>query len=140
MTPARGFFHSTLITSMLGCDTSPMKTTKNISLNLLIGLIILCAGKNENGNLNGFANNPTLNNYTEEKSYSTQRHATKIPLKLVMDPRGVVQDVHSQGITYDHNSGMLSPDKCAELISALHTDAPKGKGSYHIRSYLYMSA
>lgn len=47
-----------------------------------------------------------------------------------MDPRGVVQDVHTQGITYDHSSGMLSPDKCAELVSALHTDAPKGKGFY----------
>lgn len=47
-----------------------------------------------------------------------------------MDPRGVVQDVHSQGITYDHSGGMLSPDKCAELVSALHTDAPKGKGIY----------
>lgn len=45
-----------------------------------------------------------------------------------MDPRGIVQDVRSQGITYDHSSGMLSPDKCAELVSALHTDAPKGKG------------
>lgn len=49
-----------------------------------------------------------------------------------MDPRGVVQDVHTQGITYDHSSGMLSPDKCAELVSALHTDAPKGKGSLNI--------
>lgn len=49
-----------------------------------------------------------------------------------MDPRGVVQDVHSTGITFDTNSGMLSPDKCAELVSALHTDAPKGKGFHHI--------
>lgn len=47
-----------------------------------------------------------------------------------MDPRGVIQDVHTTGITYDHSSGMLSPDKCAELVSALHTDAPKGKGFY----------
>lgn len=68
--------------------------------------------------------------FSEEKSYSTQHYESKIPLKLVMDPRGVVQDVHTQGITYDHSSGMLSPDKCAELVSALHTDAPKGKGFY----------
>lgn len=47
-----------------------------------------------------------------------------------MDPRGVVQDVHSTGISYDQSSGMLSPDKCAELVSALHTDTPKGKGLY----------
>lgn len=51
-----------------------------------------------------------------------------------MDPRGVVQDARSQGITYDHSSGMLSPDKCAELVSALHTDAPKGKG-LHFQNY-----
>lgn len=75
------------------------------------------------------------NQYTEEKSYTTQRYESKIPLKLVMDPRGVVQDVHSQGITYD-TSGMLSPDKCAELVSALHTDAPKGKGTYEIHGYI----
>lgn len=77
-------------------------------------------GKNESIGLNGYSN----------ESYSTQRHDTKIPLKLVMDPRGVVQDVYSTGITFDPNSGMLSPDKCAELVSALHTDAPKGKGFY----------
>lgn len=83
-------------------------------------------GKNENVNLNGYG----PSQYSEEKSYSTQRYESKIPLKLVMDPRGVVQDVHTTGITYDHSSGMLSPDKCAELVSALHTDAPKGKGLY----------
>lgn len=52
-----------------------------------------------------------------------------------MDPRGVVQDVHSTGITYDHSTGMLSPDKCAELVSALHTDAPKGKGNHSIHKH-----
>lgn len=87
-------------------------------------------GRNENSNLNGYGGDyqKSSNQFTEEKSYSTQRYDSKIPLKLVMDPRGVVQDVHTQGITYDHSSGMLSPDKCAELVSALHTDAPKGKG------------
>lgn len=84
-------------------------------------------GRNENVSLNGYG--PT-GQYSEEKSYSNQHYESKIPLKLVMDPRGVVQDVHTQGITYDHSSGMLSPDKCAELVSALHTDAPKGKGFY----------
>lgn len=76
-------------------------------------------GQNENVGLNG---------YNSESYSSTHRFDTKIPLKLVMDPRGVVQDVHSTGITLEQNNGMLSPDKCAELISALHTDAPKGKG------------
>lgn len=83
------------------------------------------AGKNENVNLNGFGDNRQFN---EEKSYLSQRYESKIPLKLVMDPRGVVQDVHTQGISYDHSGGMLSPDKCAELVSALQSDSPKGKG------------
>lgn len=64
-----------------------------------------------------------------DQTYTIQHHECKIPLKLVMDPRGVLQDVHTQGITFDYNSGMLSPDKCAELVSALHTDSPKGKGT-----------
>lgn len=54
-----------------------------------------------------------------------------------MDPRGIVQDVHTQGITYDHSSGMLSPDKCAELVSALHTDTPKGKGKFGCKSNIF---
>lgn len=57
-----------------------------------------------------------------------------------MDPRGIVQDVRSQGITYDHSSGMLSPDKCAELVSALHTDAPKGKGKNIVRKCFLLHA
>lgn len=94
------------------------KTNKKINTNL---------GQNEDVNLNGYGH---TGQYSEEKSYSTQHYESKIPLKLVMDPRGIVQDVHTTGITYDHSTGMLSPDKCAELVSALHTDTPKGKGSY----------
>lgn len=77
---------------------------------------------------NGYS---TIMETSKENGY----HATaypydsgKLPLKLVMDPRGQVQDLatlRQHGITLD-NSGMLSPDRCAELVSALH--APKGKG------------
>lgn len=52
-----------------------------------------------------------------------------MPLKLVMDPRGHIQDLttlRNHGVSMD-NSGMLSPDRCAELVSALN--APKGKGA-----------
>lgn len=45
-----------------------------------------------------------------------------------MDPRGQVQDIHTlqnHGLC-ESNTGMLSPDRCAELVNALH--APKGKG------------
>lgn len=109
---------------------------KSTQRNKKIQLII---GQNENSTLNGYGGDyqKSTNQFTEEKSYSTQRYDSKIPLKLVMDPRGVVQDVHTQGITYDHSSGMLSPDKCAELVSALHTDAPKGKGSLNIFFFLF---
>lgn len=84
--------------------------------------VVARLGQNENVGLNG---------YNSESYSSSQRFDSKIPLKLVMDPRGVVQDLHSTGLTFDQNNGMLSPDKCAELISALHTDAPKGKGLSH---------
>ncbi len=43
-----------------------------------------------------------------------------------MDPRGQVQDLttlQNCGVT---DSGMLSPDRCAELVTALY--APQGKG------------
>lgn len=84
-------------------------------------------GQNQNGY--GVDAYQAPKSYSNEQSYSSSHHyETKLPLKLVMDPRGIVQDVRNQGITYDHSSGMLSPDKCAELVSALHTDAPKGKG------------
>lgn len=78
-------------------------------------------------NLNGYG--VPQSQYSNEEYSSSHRHDSKLPLKLVMDPRGIVQDIHSTGTTYDHTSGMLSPDKCAELVSALHTDAPRGKGS-----------
>lgn len=113
--PIRATFNFTNFFRKIDCKSNTNKQTN--------------PGQNENVNLNGFGQS---GQYSEEKSYSTQRYESKIPLKLVMDPRGVVQDVHSQGITYDHTSGMLSPDKCAELVSALHTDAPKGKGSYSL--------
>lgn len=71
----------------------------------------------------------------QENNYYTHRESTRTPLKLFMDPRGAVQDIRSQGITYDHSSGMLSPDKCAELVNALNSDAPRGKG-YFLRKLL----
>lgn len=45
-----------------------------------------------------------------------------------MDPRGQVQDLttlQNCGVSID--SGMLSPDRCAELVTALY--APHGKGT-----------
>lgn len=61
-------------------------------------------------------------------------HLQQLPLKLVMDPRGKMQDMntlntsHGYGSNNGANYGMMSPDKCAELVSALN--APKGKGEW----------
>ncbi|XP_037925806.1 serine protease filzig isoform X2 [Hermetia illucens] len=66
------------------------------------------------------------NDYQSMTSSSTMHE--KFPLKLLMNPRGQVQDLSSmphQGFSTD--TGLLSPDKCAELVTALH--APKGKGA-----------
>lgn len=44
-----------------------------------------------------------------------------------MDPRGQVQDLTTlQNCGVNIDSGMLSPDRCAELVTALY--APQGKG------------
>lgn len=53
-----------------------------------------------------------------------------------MDPRGQVQDIHTLKNNHGFgangnggpNHGMMSPDKCAELVSALN--APQGKGNH----------
>lgn len=45
-----------------------------------------------------------------------------------MDPRGQVQDLNTlQNCGVNIDSGMLSPDRCAELVTALY--APQGKGN-----------
>lgn len=84
-----------------------------------------CAGRGE-VQQNGYAS--IQQQETKENYASYEQQHTKLPLKLIMDPRGQVQDLatlRNQGVTLD-SSGMLSPDRCAELVSALN--APKGKG------------
>ncbi|XP_047120955.1 uncharacterized protein LOC124804602 isoform X3 [Schistocerca piceifrons] len=56
------------------------------------------------------------------------KEPSKTPLKLVMDPRGQVQDLASlrqQG--YNIETGALSPDICLDLVRDLN--ATKGKGA-----------
>ncbi|XP_017155734.1 uncharacterized protein LOC108164487 isoform X3 [Drosophila miranda] len=43
----------------------------------------------------------------------------KIPLKLIMNPRGQVRDYNSLKESINVETGLLSPDNCAELITAL---------------------
>lgn len=50
-----------------------------------------------------------------------------------MDPRGQVQDLTTlQNCGVNIDSGMLSPDRCAELVSALY--APQGKGKIDLHT------
>ncbi|XP_030244145.1 histone-lysine N-methyltransferase 2D [Drosophila navojoa] len=51
----------------------------------------------------------------------------KMPLKLVMNPRGQMRDYNSLKESINIESGLLSPDNCAELITALQLH--KGRGA-----------
>ncbi|XP_054745394.1 uncharacterized protein LOC129249787 isoform X2 [Anastrepha obliqua] len=65
-----------------------------------------------------------------ETTISTTQNASinHVPLRLLMNPRGKIRDITSVGDTFNTQTGLLSPDKCAELITALQTQ--KGK-DYH---------
>ncbi|XP_055714536.1 uncharacterized protein LOC129808742 isoform X4 [Phlebotomus papatasi] len=61
---------------------------------------------------------------TRHESYT---HQDKLPLKLVMNPRGQVQDLETlrkQGILIDPTP--QSPDRCAEVVNALQATGGKG--------------
>lgn len=59
--------------------------------------------------------------FEESSSYST---STKVPLKLIMDPRGQVQNIDTLQRQYDLQP--MSPDLCAEVVSALNEAGGKG--------------
>ncbi|XP_034670582.1 uncharacterized protein LOC117902987 isoform X2 [Drosophila subobscura] len=50
----------------------------------------------------------------------------KIPLKLIMNPRGQVRDYNSLKDSINVETGLLSPDNCAELITALNLHQGRG--------------
>ncbi|XP_034139221.1 uncharacterized protein LOC117590580 isoform X2 [Drosophila guanche] len=50
----------------------------------------------------------------------------KIPLKLIMNPRGQVRDYNSLKDSINVETGLLSPDNCAELITALKLHQGRG--------------
>ncbi|XP_017155737.1 uncharacterized protein LOC108164487 isoform X6 [Drosophila miranda] len=50
----------------------------------------------------------------------------KIPLKLIMNPRGQVRDYNSLKESINVETGLLSPDNCAELITALKLNQGRG--------------
>lgn len=62
---------------------------------------------------------------TFEESYTTNSTTTsKTPLKLVMDPRGQVQNIDTLQRQYELQP--MSPDLCAEVVSALNEAGGKG--------------
>nr|XP_016943966.1 uncharacterized protein LOC108020336 isoform X7 [Drosophila suzukii] len=50
----------------------------------------------------------------------------KIPLKLIMNPNGKVRDYNSLKELINVETGLLSPDNCAELITALQLHQGRG--------------
>ncbi|EDW34858.1 GL18162, partial [Drosophila persimilis] len=56
---------------------------------------------------------------TDANSWLELTKLEKIPLKLIMNPRGQVRDYNSLKESINVETGLLSPDNCAELITAL---------------------
>ncbi|XP_001352347.3 uncharacterized protein [Drosophila pseudoobscura] len=56
---------------------------------------------------------------TDANSWLELKKLEKIPLKLIMNPRGQVRDYNSLKESINVETGLLSPDNCAELITAL---------------------
>ncbi|XP_017853653.1 uncharacterized protein LOC108607395 isoform X2 [Drosophila busckii] len=60
--------------------------------------------------------------YKENSESDLSQELTKLdkmPLKLIMNPRGQVRDYNSLKDSINIETGLLSPDNCAELIHAL---------------------
>lgn len=62
---------------------------------------------------------------TFEESYTSNSVSSKaMPLKLVMDPRGQVQNIETLQRQYEMQP--MSPDLCAEVVNALNEAGGKG--------------
>ncbi|KAH8403591.1 hypothetical protein KR222_002695, partial [Zaprionus bogoriensis] len=55
----------------------------------------------------------------EEKLQTELTKLEKLPLRLIMNPRGQMRDYNSLKESINIETGLLSPDNCAELITAL---------------------
>ncbi|XP_032579814.1 uncharacterized protein LOC6619496 isoform X1 [Drosophila sechellia] len=69
--------------------------------------------------------NPFKEN-SETKSTMEVAKLEKIPLKLIMNPNGKVRDYNSLKDLINVEAGLLSPDNCAELITALQLHQGRG--------------
>ncbi|XP_039233018.1 uncharacterized protein LOC6523712 isoform X3 [Drosophila yakuba] len=66
--------------------------------------------------------NDAINPYKENSETNSTielKKLEKIPLKLIMNPNGKVRDYNSLKELINVEAGLLSPDNCAELITAL---------------------
>ncbi|XP_060661282.1 uncharacterized protein LOC132794957 isoform X6 [Drosophila nasuta] len=66
----------------------------------------------------------------ENAEVTTSKELTqldKLPLKLIMNPRGQMRDYNSLKDSINIETGLLSPENCAELITALQLH--KGRGA-----------
>ncbi|XP_033237298.1 uncharacterized protein [Drosophila pseudoobscura] len=63
---------------------------------------------------------------TDANSWLELKKLEKIPLKLIMNPRGQVRDYNSLKESINVETGLLSPDNCAELITALKLNQGRG--------------
>ncbi|XP_017062728.1 uncharacterized protein LOC108102351 isoform X19 [Drosophila eugracilis] len=73
--------------------------------------------------------NGAMNQYKENSERNSSLEITKlekIPLKLIMNPNGKVRDYNSLKELINVEAGLLCPDNCAELITALHLHQGRG--------------
>ncbi|EDX15191.1 GD24401 [Drosophila simulans] len=79
--------------------------------------------------------NPFKEN-SETKSTMEVAKLEKIPLKLIMNPNGKVRDYNSLKDLINVEAGLLSPDNCAELITALQLHQGRDFQQYQQRPVL----
>nr|NP_001259049.1 uncharacterized protein Dmel_CG1674, isoform M [Drosophila melanogaster]AGB96539.1 uncharacterized protein Dmel_CG1674, isoform M [Drosophila melanogaster] len=73
---------------------------------------------------------------SETKSTMEVAKLEKIPLKLIMNPNGKVRDYNSLKDLINVEAGLLSPDNCAELITALQLHQGRDFQQYQQRPVL----
>uniref|UniRef100_A0A1B0A936 Uncharacterized protein n=1 Tax=Glossina pallidipes TaxID=7398 RepID=A0A1B0A936_GLOPL len=75
--------------------------------------------------------NPTQLEAEDYKSESKENEGTclrnsELPLRLLMNPRGRIRDFNSVHEAFNTDAGLLSPNNCAELLTALRGYKDKG--------------
>ncbi|XP_052854835.1 uncharacterized protein LOC128263742 isoform X4 [Drosophila gunungcola] len=82
-------------------------------------------GRSQGNESSNDAINPCKEN-SETNSTLEIKNLEKIPLKLIMNPNGKVRDYNSLKELINVKTGLLSPDNCAELITALQLHQGRG--------------